>query len=63
MKKLMDIDELVKEGYQRAWLYQIAHSENFILAGGRRLPKKKSKIYFDPEKLDHYFEQITLLNQ
>jgi len=63
MKKIMSINELIDEGYPRQWLYELAHSEDFVAAGGRRLPAKKSKIYFDTEKLDRYFEQQTLMNQ
>jgi len=63
MKKLMSVKELIEAGYPKDWLYQLAHSEDFVEAGGRRLPAKKSKIYFDPVRLDRYLEQQTLLNQ
>ena len=59
MKKLMSIAELVKEGYPRVWLYQVAHSKDFVEAGGRRLPTTKSKIFFDTDRLDKYLEKIT----
>ena len=59
----MSIKELIDAGYPKDWLYQLAHSEDFVAAGGRRLPAKKSKIYFNLEKLDRYWEQQTLLNQ
>ena len=61
-KKLMTIQELVKEGFPQAWLYQVARSDDFIEAGGRRLAGKNSTIYFDPERLDRYFEQQTILH-
>ena len=62
MKKLMTVSELVEAGYSRKWLYRVAHSEDFVLAGGRRDPVRKSTIRFDPEKLDRYFEKQTELH-
>ena len=62
MKKLMTISQLVEEGYRRDRLYRIAHSEDFILAGGRREPIKKSLILFDREELDRYLKEQTLIN-
>ena len=59
MKQLMTIKELIQQGYPKEWLYQLAHSDDFVLAGGRRLPAKKSKIFFNVEKLDRYFEKET----
>ena len=63
MKKLMSIKELIQQGYPRAWLYEVAHSEDFIEAGGRRIPVKGSKILFDIDLLDHYFAKQTLKNK
>ena len=63
MKKFKTISELVKEGYPRQWLYQLAHSDDFVQAGGRRLPVNRSKILYDTEKLAKYFEEQTLMNQ
>ena len=61
MKKLLTISQLVEAGYPRKWLYRIAHSEDFTLAGGRREPVRKSVIRFDQEKLDRYMEKQTLI--
>ena len=62
MKTLMTIKELVDEGYPRKFLFEIAHSDDFVKAGGRRMKGQKSTILFNPEKLDKYFEQYTLIN-
>ena len=56
----MTITELVKEGYSKRWLYEVAHSDDFVQAGGRRLPVAGSKILYDVEKLAKYFEETTL---
>lgn len=62
MKKFYTIKELVDMGYPRQWLYQLAHSQHFVEAGGRRLTGKRATILFDEEKLAKYFELTTIEN-
>lgn len=62
MKQLLTIKELIELGYPRNWLYQVAHSKDFVVAGGRRLSGAKSTIRFDVRRLDEYLEQVTIEN-
>ena len=62
MKKLYSVSELIAAGYPSRWLKRIIHSEDFALAGGRREPVPKSKIYFDISELDRYLKKQTEIN-
>lgn len=57
--ELKKISELVKQGYQRQRLYEIAHSEDFEEAGGIRNPVQKSWITYDVAQLDKYLRNQT----
>lgn len=58
MKAVMSLPELVKEGFPKAMLREIAKSEDFPEVGFRT-EKKGSVIYFYTRKLEKYLERRT----
>ena len=59
-KEIYSITELSAAGYSKVDLYEIARSENFTDAGGYRGESKRSKIFFNRNKLDGYLRRRTL---
>lgn len=59
MQEVYSISQLVPIGYARSILYEVARSEDFTLAGGFRGTGRRTKIYFNREKLDKYLRKRT----